>query len=62
MIDLDELRATLRDMNLTKVAEACDLPYGRVYRLVHRTDLSPRFETVRAVVDYLEDRKLTKVA
>lgn len=62
MIELNELRALLADMNLSRVSEACDLPYGRVYRLAHRPDQKPSYETVSRVTAYLESRKLTKAA
>jgi DNA-binding phage protein len=62
MLELCEIRSALQDMNLAKVAEAAGLPYGRVYRLVHRPEHAPSFETVNKVVAYLESRKLSKAA
>lgn len=61
MIDLDEIRRLLADMNLSRVAEATDLPYGRIWRLAH-TERQPSFETVSRVAAYLESRQLTKAA
>lgn len=62
MWDLNEIRAALTDMNLVKVADAAGIPYGRVYRLVHRPEQAPSFETVNKIVAYLKSRELTKVA
>ena len=63
MLNLDEIRALLLDMNLSRVSEATKVPYGRVYRLAH-TDRSRSqvFETVSKVAAYLESRQLTKAA
>ena len=57
MIDLDQLRTTLKAMNLSKIAEETGVPYGRIHRLTHTTT-RPSFETVKAVVDYLESLKI----
>lgn len=62
MLDLSEIRRLLADMNLSRVAEAVDLPYGRIYRLAHRPEQQPSFETVNRVAAYLESRQLTKAA
>lgn len=62
MIDLEQIRSLLTDMNLARVAEATDLPYGRVYRLLHRPEQQPSFETVNRIATYLESRQLTKAA
>lgn len=61
MLNLDEIRTILRDMNLSRVAEVTKLPYGRVWRLAH-TDRQPSFETVNKVAAYLESRQLSKAA
>lgn len=61
MLDLEEIRVLLRDMNLVRVAEAAGIPYGRVYRLVH-TERQPSYDTVKKIAEYLESRKLTKAA
>jgi len=62
MIDLDEIRRLLLDMNLSRVAEATGLPYGRIYRLTHRPEQMPSYETVSKVAAYLESRQLSKAA
>ena len=61
MIDLDELRKLLKTMNLTKISEETNIPYGRIWRLCHTT-AEPSFATVKAVAEHLENLKLTKVA
>ena len=61
MLELEEIRRLLKDMNLSKVAEVTGVPYGRIWRLVH-TAGSPSYETVRAMAQYLESRTLTKAA
>jgi hypothetical protein len=62
MIDLDQVRTLLLDMNLSRVSEATGLPYGRIYRLTHRPEQQPSYETVSKVTAYLESRQLSKVA
>ena len=62
MIDLDEIRTLLKDMNLSRVAEATKLHYGRIYRLAHKPEQQPSFETVDKVAKYLESRQLSKAA
>jgi len=61
MYELSELITLLKTMNLTKVAEAARVPYGRLYRMVH-TDTAPSYDTVRRVSAYIESLKLTKAA
>lgn len=61
MIELSEIRRLLADMNLAKVAEASGVPYGKVWRVVH-TATKPSYETVTALVSYLEERQLKRVA
>jgi DNA-binding phage protein len=62
MWELAEIREALTDSNLARVAQAAGIPYGRVYRLVHRPEQAPSYETVNKVVAYLESRKLLRVA
>lgn len=62
MLNLDEIRALLMDMNLSRVSEATKVPYGRVYRLAHRPEQEPSFQTVSKVAAYLESRQLTKAS
>jgi len=62
MIDLDDIRRLLLDMNLSRVAEATGLPYGRIYRLAHKPEQQPSYETVSKVAAYLESRQLSKAA
>ena len=61
MIELAEIRRLLLDMNLSRVAEATGIAYGRVWRLVH-TETKPSYETVSKIAAYLESRQLNKVA
>lgn len=61
MYELEEIRNTLKSMNLSKVAEELNIPYGRVWRIVY-TDHAPKYETVKQIVEYLESKKLTKAA
>jgi DNA-binding phage protein len=49
-------------MNLSRVAEATKLHYGRIYRLAHKPEQQPSYETVSKVAAYLESRQLTKAA
>lgn len=61
MIELSEIRRLLADRNLSKVAEASGVPYGKVWRVMH-TDTKPSYETVKALVAYLEDQQIQKAA
>lgn len=61
MLELSEIRTLLKDMNLTKVAEAAEVQYGKLWRLVH-TDTQPSYDTVKRIVAYLEERQIQKAA
>jgi hypothetical protein len=61
MLELDEIRRQLTDLNLAKVAQAARLPYGRVWRVMHTTH-EPSYSTAAALSKYLENRTTSKAA
>ena len=61
MLELDEIRRQLADMNLAKVAQAIGVPYGRIWRIMHATN-EPSYSTVVALTKYLENRTTSKAA
>jgi len=54
MLTLEEVKKGLEDMNLSKVAKACDLHKMSVYRLMKGEKMS--YETVEKLSNYLEER------
>lgn len=52
----DEIRETLADRNLRKVAKAAGISEASVYRFM-KEDGRPLYETVKALSDYLEGKQ-----
>jgi DNA-binding phage protein len=55
MIDLDKIRAALRDSNVRAVARSTGLHPNVVYRFL-KGGTQPRFETVLRLAKYIEGR------
>jgi hypothetical protein len=53
MLTLEEVRARLADRNLAKVSKRANLHYNVVYRVAAGITVSPSYETVKALSDYL---------
>ena len=62
MIELEELRRLLADLNLQKVAEASGISYGKLYRLKHVPEGQPAYDTVVKLANYFEERQLNRAA
>ena len=62
MIELDELRRLLADLNLQKVADAAGISYGKLYRLKHVPEGQPSYDTVVKLTAYFEERQIQKAA
>jgi len=56
MLDLIQIREKLSDRNLKKVAIGAGLHFNSVYRAM-KPKLDPRYSTVKALSDYLEEVK-----
>ena len=52
---LEQIKEQLKDSNLAKVAEACDIHYNVLTRLM-KGDTDPRYSTVEALITYLKAR------
>lgn len=61
MKTLEEIRASLADRNLRKVAVGAGLSEASVYRAV-KAGSKPAYETVKALSDYLEGASSDKPA
>jgi len=53
---LEQIKEQLKDSNLRRVAEACDLHYNVLTRLM-RGDTDPRYSTVVTLITYLKARE-----
>ena len=51
MLPLELIRSRLKNMTLTRVAEASGVTYGVVYN-IHRGKSNPKYQSVKALSDY----------
>ena len=54
MLTLDQIRHHLSDRRLSKVAEATGLHYQTVRKVANDKAITPDYQTVKALSDYLE--------
>lgn len=56
MMNLDQIKKALVDMNLKAVSRATGLNYQLVWRIANGIDQNPTYKTLTALSDYLESR------
>lgn len=54
MLTIEEIQEKLKDRNLTKVAESCDLTRPFISAIRSGKVKNPSYETVKKLSDYLE--------
>ena len=57
MMTLEQIRAALRDRNLSAVARAAGVNYGSVYAVAMGKNTNPNYKTVAALSNYLSKGK-----
>ena len=57
MMNLEQIKKSLKDMNLKAVSRATDLNYQLVWRIANGVDKNPTYKTLVALSDYLESRE-----
>ena len=55
MLTLEDVKAQLSESNLMAVSKAANVHYNTVYKLMNGA--RPYYDTVKALSDYLEDKK-----
>jgi DNA-binding Xre family transcriptional regulator len=56
MMTLEQVRASLDDRNLSKVAMAVDMAYDTVRRVANGENKQVSYETIKRLSDYLEGK------
>jgi transcriptional regulator with XRE-family HTH domain len=57
MITLEEIRQKLSDRNLSEVARRTGVSYRTLFSICNGTNKNPSYESVRAIVEYLNNDK-----
>lgn len=57
MMTLEQVREALKDRRLSVVARETDLAYDTVWRVASGHMRQVRYETIKAISDYLEDKQ-----
>lgn len=56
MMNLQQIKKALTDMNLKAVARSTGVNYQMVWRIANGADQNPTYKTLSALSDYLEGR------
>lgn len=59
MMTLEQIRAALKDRNLSAVARGTGLDYGSVYAIATQKTTNPSYKTVAALSSYLSKQQTT---
>lgn len=54
MLTIEEIIKKLEPMNLTKVAQEIEVPYGLLWRVVNQKMTHTSYEVVKKLSDYIE--------
>lgn len=57
MLTLDQIKDRLKHSNLKAVAEASNVNYNTLYKLMNEEGRDPAYSTVKALSDYLQSWK-----
>lgn len=57
MLTLDQIKKELTDRNLAAVSKKSGVPYHTVIRVMNGETENPKYQTVKALSDYLEGKR-----
>ena len=57
MLTLEQIRERLKDRNLKVVAESLELNYITITQVANGSQQNPKYQTVKALSDYLEGKR-----
>jgi hypothetical protein len=57
MFSIEKIRLLLEDANLKKVSDKSGISLGTIYRIVNKPDHQASYESVKALSDYLEEKR-----